>query len=1276
MSTEQYHAFLSYNTDDQPFVEFVATELETAQLRPWLDNWCLVAGDEAIPAMVEGLRKSDSCVVFVGPSGIGKWQSEEVQAAISRRVDSARPDRPFRVIPVLLPNAKRGNRSDYPLFLGNVIWVEFRDRGDHTAIKKLVRAIQGLPPRELPTGSRTDCPYRGLTAFDIKDADLFFGRDAVTDWILSMLRGTQSSTGPRRFIAIVGASGSGKSSLARAGLLAALKQGMLDGSSAWPITICRPGEQPLHNLAAALAQTDGIDLGSGLRSDLMRDLATSLRNNGDTLHLTSSSSLKDSTRALRHFVLIDQFEEVFTACQDVVARKAFIDNLLYAGRVSDGRTVVVITMRADFYGSCAAHAELRAAISENHYLLGSLNRDELRQAIESPALCCGVSPDPGVTELLLAEMEGQDQALPLMQHALQQLWSKDSRPQLTVDAYKTLGGLKGALKNHADSVFDCLSPSQRAVCQEIMVQLVNLADPARETRRRVSLADLMAHSARPSEIQQVVRRLADERLVATSAAGAGEEGLADSIVEVIHEALIRGWPKLAGWIDENRQERRAKQQFHDRVKLWQDQQRPADLLFSGGLLRQAEQWANDRSVCLSADEDAFLTESVSVLVAKLGTIKLERVPEFLRELAPFLRRARPLLEALHARSSPGSIEQTLASLSLLSLDEGQIEFLRERMISGRLDEFPLNCEALLPYRETLTGWLWSILESHVPGTDANRAFRAGVALAAFDPPTSPAITERWHAHAELVARQLVEAVTYSPATYTELSQAIAPAASVLLAPLVAIARHHGDVQRRSWATNLTAHFAADDPSTLVDLACDVVSEQYDVLFDRLKPHAARAAELLQAELQRQPAADANQIARDALARRQASAAATLLRLNVPDEVWSSWRHAPDPSRRSYLVHRVGPLGVDPRVLADQLTKESDVSAQQALILALGEMVSVETLAGSEIMRGTCEHIERLFHEHPDPGMHGAAAWTLRRWKRADGVVLSPVPARELRRGVAERRWHLNSQGHTLVLIPGPVEFWMGSPADEEGRAGGPWDKTEQQHRKRIGRSFALATHPVTVAQFRRFRADHSFNESLSPGPSHPINTVTWYDAASYCNWLSEQEGIPRDQWCYDPNQPFAEGMRVPDDFLERQGYRLPTESEWEYACRAGTVTSYYFGESEELLEQYAWYIKRSNSKSMLPVGTLKPNDLGLFDMHGNVLEWCHDRAVYYTGHADGSATDDEPRVEALDDRKYRVLRGGAYLYTASGVRSAYRYYGFLPGNRSVLNGFRVARTCR
>jgi formylglycine-generating enzyme required for sulfatase activity len=261
----------------------------------------------------------------------------------------------------------------------------------------------------------------------------------------------------------------------------------------------------------------------------------------------------------------------------------------------------------------------------------------------------------------------------------------------------------------------------------------------------------------------------------------------------------------------------------------------------------------------------------------------------------------------------------------------------------------------------------------------------------------------------------------------------------------------------------------------------------------------------------------------------------------------------------------------------------------------------------------------------------------------------------------------------MVAIPGPVEFLMGSPRTEVGRQEGVSEPRETLHHRWVRRRFAVAAREVTMRQIRAFRRDFDEYARLSPTGDHPAQGVRWYVAAEYCNWLSEKEGIPPDQWCYEPDTKtgFAEGMRLKAGYLKLTGYRLPTEAEWEYAARAGAVTARFFGETDDLLGRYAWYAKNSEWRGAQPVGTLKPNDLGLFDVHGNVLEWCQERLRDYPPHEGDEAEDVEDPGE-VKDRERRILRGGSFFYAPDFVRCAFRIYG-QPTNRLAGFGFRVAR---
>jgi len=219
---------------------------------------------------------------------------------------------------------------------------------------------------------------------------------------------------------------------------------------------------------------------------------------------------------------------------------------------------------------------------------------------------------------------------------------------------------------------------------------------------------------------------------------------------------------------------------------------------------------------------------------------------------------------------------------------------------------------------------------------------------------------------------------------------------------------------------------------------------------------------------------------------------------------------------------------------------------------------------------------------------------------------------------------------------------------------------------------------VTVAQFLRFRKTYDYNKTYARTPDCPINGVTWYEAAAYCNWLSKQEGIPEDQWCYLPNNAgqYANGMKVRPNHLNLRGYRLPTEAEWEYACRAQAVTARSYGETDDLLPSYAWYTKNSRDRGFSPVGSLKPNDLGLFDMHGNAYEWCHDPVFDYTPSSPRSPREDngyKEDIKDISDGHSRLLRGGAFGLFPRLVRSADRTWD-RPFLRLSGAGFRPART--
>ena len=415
----KYHVFLSHNGADKPAVEELAVRLRREEIRPWLDIWNLIPGEPWQPAIEKALDECATCAVFIGLKGLGTWQNEEMRAAVERRVGESQGQ--FRVIPVLLPGTDRPERGKLPTFLTATTWVEFRrSHDDEEAFRLLVCGIRGEEPGPVPGGAPSKaalpesgpgsaafegaCPYRGLEVFEVEHAPFFFGREALTEWLVVALR-TPPSGEENRFLAILGASGSGKSSLARAGLVATLKRGALDGSGDWPIVILKPGRNPIESLVLALAVLPG---GASLIKDT-RDLLN-IKAFGDdqkSLHYFARLALREAPRSRRLVVLVDQSEEVFTLCEDETARQALFNNLLYAATIAEGQAIVVLTMRADFYGKCGPYSALAAAMSDHQLLVGPMTEDELRRAIERPALLAGGQFEPGLVEMLLQGVAGQ-----------------------------------------------------------------------------------------------------------------------------------------------------------------------------------------------------------------------------------------------------------------------------------------------------------------------------------------------------------------------------------------------------------------------------------------------------------------------------------------------------------------------------------------------------------------------------------------------------------------------------------------------------------------------------------------------------------------------------------------------------------------------------------------------------------------------------------------------------------------------------------------------------
>jgi len=672
------------------------------------------------------------------------------------------------------------------------------------------------------------------------------------------------------------------------------------------------------------------------------------------------------------------------------------------------------------------------------------------------------------------------------------------------------------------------------------------------------------------------------------------------------------------------------------------------------------------------------------LVQQIVSADTAKVPDIIRAIRTSDRRwTDPELRQIGAEASENSREKLHASLALLPAEPGQAEYLYRRLLNANPSELPVIRKALDGHRAELVERLWAVLEETQASPD--QRFCAACALAGYMPEVTE---ERWLSASGFITERLLASVIKNPSDYAPLMETLRPIRKRLLASLSATLR---DQQRpeteRSFATNILTGYASDQPAVLADLLMDAGPKAYSAFFPIAQGWEAETVPLFQAEIgkkapDRPPVTAsawrrpvASEEAKDRLAERQARAAVALVRLGRANEVWTLLRHSADPRLRSFIVNWLNPLGADPKLIVDELARidpnakpkpaqgqqfmdavlfNPETSQRRALILSLGTY-GMEGLSPGE-REPLIGKLLDLYRNDPDSGIHGAVAWTLRQWKQQE--LLNELDAQLMKledRG--DRRWLVNSQGQTFALIDGPVELLVGLPPTEPDR-----DANSLQHRRITTHRFAIAVKEVTGEEYREFvkentGVDHADIDSFNPDPKAPKNAVSWYHAVAYCNWLSRKEGLSE---CYEPNAQgqYAVGMKIRADAPGRTGYRLPTEAEWVYACGAGAGTSQYFGVNEDLLGKYAWYLATSQDHAWWG-GSLLPNDLGLFDMLGNLHEWCHADYIKFQGYVDESP---------------RVMRGAAFNSRAAAVNPAFRGVN-APSSYSTSTGFRLARTC-
>ncbi|WP_371614397.1 helix-turn-helix domain-containing protein [Streptomyces sp. NBC_00454] len=427
---------------------------------------------------------------------------------------------------------------------------------------------------------REDCPYQGLTAFQAEEAARFFGRSDLVGRLVGRVE--QLS-----FVALFGASGSGKSSLLRAGLLGSIAADP-GAAGRWRTLLMTPTAHPIEELSDQVAKLCGADV-HRMYEDLSQDPAA--------LDLAIRGALAAESELCRALLVVDQFEEVFTLCTDEAERTRFIGMLLDAAHGPGRRTTVVLGVRADFLAHLTQHPGLAEALGEQAQLLvGPVSATGLREIIVGPAAHAGLRVEPELLATVLADAAGEPGALPLVSHALLETWERRSANSLTLAGYHASGGVRGAIAQTAERVNDGLSPEQQQIARKIFLRLTALGDGTEDTRRPIVRTELDGVADAPV-VAEVLDRLAGARLVV----------LGDGTVEVAHEALIRAWPRLHRWLTDDRSNLLVHRGLTEAAHGWHSSDREAGALYRGGRLAAARAWAQEHPGNLNELEDAFLT---------------------------------------------------------------------------------------------------------------------------------------------------------------------------------------------------------------------------------------------------------------------------------------------------------------------------------------------------------------------------------------------------------------------------------------------------------------------------------------------------------------------------------------------------------------------------------------------------------------------------------------------------------------------------------------------
>lgn len=646
---DKNHIFISYSSRNKDFVDALRNDLQKANLNVWIDKEGLTAGTPNWEkALRQSIRGAYALVLVASPDS---YESRYVQGEleVARMYDC----------PLFSVWADGENWGEcVPLELIKMQYVNMRGSSYRAGLDQLVHELKKMTPAPLTSESPQELfgivshpinfeprnPYKGLRAFTEHDKDDYFGRDALISELVEILRSTN-------FLAVVGPSGSGKSSLVMAGLLPRLNAGSLPNSEAWlyldPVL---PGTDPVESLAIVLANA----LGSSIKS-VIDDLDHSNRG----LHLTLRRLAKQ--RDVKVVLLIDQFEELFTQTTSDDKRNQFIELLVNAATEPNGQALIIITLRADFYDRPMNYERLGKLIEQHSKSLLPMTLDDLRRVIEAPVQKQDVQVqfEPNLVGDLLYEVSGESGALPLLQFTLDQLFRLRKGQLITLEAYHGIGGVRGALASHAEKTYLGLpSEEHRSMARSLFLRLIELGTTEQDTtRRRTKLSQLILVDDKQTHIlAETSEQFINARLLTVK----------EQTIEISHEALIREWERLSSWLSSHRDDIRIQHSLSRDVNEWLQRKQSLDMLYRGERLAEARSWATRNNPSL--DENTFIAASFQ---AEIDELENARIQEEVNKRLDALR-TNVMTSFPREMRTPVSIILGFSEMILEELAEGEI----------------------------------------------------------------------------------------------------------------------------------------------------------------------------------------------------------------------------------------------------------------------------------------------------------------------------------------------------------------------------------------------------------------------------------------------------------------------------------------------------------------------------------------------------------------------------------------------------------------------------